>query len=414
MIGFFKKLLGLVLVVVLLCSGGVAVFVYTFNPNDYKEEISEYVAGETGRALTMSGDIELSLWPDIGLDLGGVALADARGFGGKPFLAVEQAKLVVRLLPLLSGEVRVAGVALKGAHLKLVQNRNGVNNWDDLMKSPRANQRTGREKPASGKGAAGGVLLLAALGQIEMEDVSVAWKDDRNNDSWNVRMRRFETGVWSDFETRLQLKDLAAVFDVNGSMGGVTDGMNLRGVTLRSTRLSMELGGDRTAMQSLDGDIALELEDGRFRSARGGAFLTTLENVAAFLQGRPPAVSDDALVIESVRATLTLERSVGRNDDLAAELPLFDVTGEGQLDFAREYADYTLHLKLKGTDQRIPVRVTGHFDNLEYDVSMPGFVEKIRELGEKAGEKIKKGLERAPEKAQKLLDKTIENLKLPF
>lgn len=448
MIRWLKKLLVSVLVLVALVIGVVAVFVSVFDANDYRAEISEYVGGAVGRAFRIGGDIELSVWPDIGLAVGGVEMSDARGFGKRPFLKVEEARVVVRRLPLLSGEVQVAGVVLKGAHLKLVQNRNGANNWDDLVGQSR-NTRTGREMPASGSDndSIGGALLLAALGRVELEDVSVAWKDGGSGDSWRLHLHRFETDVSSDFETRLQLEDLAAGFDVKGNMKGVTDGVDLRGVTLNADRFSTAIGGDSKVRQSLTGDITLALQDGRFTGAGGSAFLKTAERVAAFLQNRAPAVSGDALVIESVRATLALENGVGRNADLSAKLPLFDVGGEGQLDFGQMTADYTLHLQLKGGDRRIPVRITGPLDNLDYDIPVPDFVRKIQELTEqarqkirkgaeyakekagkelgKAGEKIKKGLEQAKEKAgdklapagekaQELLDKVRDKLKLPF
>lgn len=404
---WLKKLLAGVLALVALVVVAGVVFVSVFDANDYKAEISEQVGGAIGREFNIGGDIELSLWPDIGLAVGGVEMPDARGFGKRPFLEVEEARAVVRLLPLLSGEVQVAGVALKGAHLKLVQNRNGVGNWEDITGQSRAT-RTGRE--ASARDRPDSALLLGALGRVELEDVSVAWKDAGSGDSWQLHLHRFETDVSSDFETRLQLEDLAAEFDVKGNMKGVTDGVDLRGVTLNTDRFSTAIGGDSKVRQSLTGDITLALQNGRFTGAGGSAFLKTAENIAAFLQGRAPAVSGDALVIESVRATLALENGVGRNDDLSAKLPLFNATGEGQLDFARMTADYTLHLQLKGGEQRIPVHITGPLNNLDYDIPVPDFVRKIKELTEQARQKIERGAERAKEKVEKELERAREKI----
>jgi len=459
MMKWLKKLLAGVLVLVALVVVAGAVFVSVFDANDYRAEISEYVGGETGRAFRIGGDIQLALWPDIGLAVGGVEMADARGFGKQPFLKVEQARVIVRLLPLLSGEVQVAGMALKGAHLKLVQNRRGVGNWEDLVErslgAAAGREMRGSGRNGSGKSGAGGMsasgrnggggrdssngssdgsggggsndngggndgsttsdtgggaLLLGALGQIELEDVSVAWKDDRSGDSWLLHIRSFETDVSSDFATRLQLEDLAAEFDVKGSMQGVADGVDLRGVTLNTDRLSTAIGGGDKVRRSLTGDIALALQDGRFAVAGGGAFLKTAERVAAFLENRAPAVSGDALVIESARATLALDNGVGRNDDLSARLPLFNATGEGRLDLAQMTADYTLYLQLKGGDRRIPVRITGPLDNLDYDIPAPDFVRKMRELTEQAQQKIKREAERAKEKVRKELDRAKEKV----
>ena len=47
-----------------------AIILATFNPNDYKQKLSDLVLEKKGRTLKLAGDIKLNFWPKIGADLG--------------------------------------------------------------------------------------------------------------------------------------------------------------------------------------------------------------------------------------------------------------------------------------------------------------------------------------------------------
>ncbi|MCK4894600.1 MAG: AsmA family protein, partial [Calditrichia bacterium] len=76
------KLLGFLIsaVFVLLIMLVVALTIF-IDPNDYKDEIAVLVKEQTGRTLSIEGDLELSFFPWIGVEIGKVQLANAPGFG---------------------------------------------------------------------------------------------------------------------------------------------------------------------------------------------------------------------------------------------------------------------------------------------------------------------------------------------
>src|SRR5262245_43511781 len=121
---------GLVGLIVLLLIG-VALFV---NPNNYRGEIADLVKKQTGRELTLTGDLHLSVFPWIALGLGPAALSDAPGFGPKPFASIQEAKVSVKLLPLLRGKLEVGSVRLAGVEVRLITDARGRHNWSDLAK----------------------------------------------------------------------------------------------------------------------------------------------------------------------------------------------------------------------------------------------------------------------------------------
>jgi uncharacterized protein involved in outer membrane biogenesis len=59
------------------------------DPNDYRDDIEQLVERETGRDLTLTGDLKLSVFPWIALELGATSLGDAPGFGDEPFRSPE-------------------------------------------------------------------------------------------------------------------------------------------------------------------------------------------------------------------------------------------------------------------------------------------------------------------------------------
>ena len=93
---WLKRLLLVFGVLLLLVVGGVAAFVATFDPNAYKGRIEELVKAKTGRTLTLAGNMQLAIYPRLGLRLNDVSLSNPPGFGQQPFARVSQASLYVQ------------------------------------------------------------------------------------------------------------------------------------------------------------------------------------------------------------------------------------------------------------------------------------------------------------------------------
>ncbi len=104
-----------------------------FDPNDYRDDIAAAVEKQTGRTLTIEGDIELSLFPWLGVEVGRVTLADREGFHDEPFLEIDGMEAAVRLLPLLWGQLETRAVQIEAPVARLMVNEAGESNWEDLI-----------------------------------------------------------------------------------------------------------------------------------------------------------------------------------------------------------------------------------------------------------------------------------------
>jgi AsmA protein len=121
-----------------LFVGAISVVVFTVDPNSFKPMIVEMVKAKKQRTLTLTGDIKLTLFPKLGLDLGKAALSEHQG--DKDFAAVDRLRLGVSWLPLLRNELLVEQVMVDGLHAHLVRYPDGSTNFDDLMKKEEASE----------------------------------------------------------------------------------------------------------------------------------------------------------------------------------------------------------------------------------------------------------------------------------
>jgi AsmA protein len=124
-------------VVVLLCAALVGVWLMV-NPNHYKDKIAAAVKESTGRELRVTGDIKLSVFPWVALELGPASVGNPPGFSEEPFLSFTHAVLRVKLLPLLRERLEIARVEIDGLDVRLRRNAQGRGNWQDAEGRPNA------------------------------------------------------------------------------------------------------------------------------------------------------------------------------------------------------------------------------------------------------------------------------------
>lgn len=117
--------------VVFAFAGLAAYIAATFDPNDYKPQIIRLVQEKKQRTLKLDGDIKLAFWPSLGADLGRLSLSEFKS--DREFAAVERARVSLALMPLLSKELVVNEVTIKGLRANIVRFKDGRMNIDDLL-----------------------------------------------------------------------------------------------------------------------------------------------------------------------------------------------------------------------------------------------------------------------------------------
>jgi AsmA protein len=170
-------LIGLIVIALVL----VVIFV---DPNDYRDRLAQLVKEKTGRELTLTGDLKLSVFPWIAIETGAASLGDAPGFGPEPFVSIREARVGVRLIPLLSGRIEVGNVKLDGARIRLITDEQGRDNWADLGEGDQS------ETPA----AESTTTEVPTIAGLEISDAAVVMENRKEKSRREVRDFHLKTG----------------------------------------------------------------------------------------------------------------------------------------------------------------------------------------------------------------------------
>ena len=240
--GRIFKVLGLVIgafvVLFVALLIGIALLI---DPNDYKDQITDAVADATGRQLTLEGDLELKLFPRLGIALGAAELSNAQGFGDAPFARIANAELRLGLLPLLSRRIEIDRASLSGLRLNLARNAAGTTNWDDFTRTSAANQSA----DAATAEAAGGAIDLS-VGAVQIDDAEVIWRDAMAGQDWqlsnfNLSASGFNPGRAFPLAMGFELAGAEMTVAVQAEMRAL---LSLADNTYRLDQLDVDLNGE--------------------------------------------------------------------------------------------------------------------------------------------------------------------------
>jgi AsmA protein len=182
---FLYAIGGLVALVVI----AIAALVATFDPNKYKGELARVVKEKTGRTLAVEGNIGLSFYPSIGVAVGKTTLSERNS--DKTFARIDDAKVSLALLPLLSRQVVVDRVTLSGLNVDLVQGKDGRTNFADLAGA--GGSAPPAKTPPTERGAKGEAVRIDVAG-IEIRKSSATWRDEATGGRYKATIDKLETG----------------------------------------------------------------------------------------------------------------------------------------------------------------------------------------------------------------------------
>jgi AsmA protein len=252
---------------------GLLLILLLVDPNAYRGRLQDVVRARTGRELALQGDLKLSVFPWLAIELGPATLGNAPGFDRAPMLAIRHARLGLKLWPLLHGRFEVGSVRLDGPAVRLEVDGRGRNNWSDLLQ---------RQAPATAE--QGPRRFEGSIAGIAVEDGSLVYVDHRAGttrklEQLRLRSGRMEAGqafplqlqavLTPDPKSRIELKlDTRARIDTAaGRYGFEAPALALRlvgkkwpqsalPVTLRFASVVADLGAQTLAADGLHLEVA--------------------------------------------------------------------------------------------------------------------------------------------------------------
>jgi len=219
-------------VVIVVAAAVIAYLAATFDPNQYKPQIVQAVKERTQRTLTLAGDIDVTFFPSIGARLGKATLSEKGS--AREFASVTDIHVAVKLWPLLSREVVVDALEVKGLRAQLVRHKDGRTNFADLGGAPPPGKPA--PKPAER------TPVKIDIARVEIADAAVSYVDQQAGtkyefDRLNLKTGRIAEGVPSDIELKVHGRGSEPAFDLETEL---------------KTRLTFDLASNAYALQGLD------------------------------------------------------------------------------------------------------------------------------------------------------------------
>jgi AsmA protein len=117
--------------VTVLLLGLIIYFAVIFDSNAYKPLVIDLVKEKKQRELRLDGDINLSLFPKLGIELGPLTLSERNS--NVEFASAERVLVSLALLPLLRKQLELDEVLIKGLKANLIRLNDGSINLADLL-----------------------------------------------------------------------------------------------------------------------------------------------------------------------------------------------------------------------------------------------------------------------------------------
>ncbi len=198
-----KWLLGGLVALAVLIIAAVIMLPKVIDPNDYRDQVSEVVRKQTGRALSINGDLSLSVFPWLGVRTEQVTLSQPNHlsdkFGGGNMLEVAETNVRIKALPLLKSltsdkyDIQVATIVLKQPKVHIITTKKGLTSLDGLSgddngtKPPQQSQSDDKQTAA----AAGVALVVQG---VDLQGGNLIWEDRQVDQRYEVKGLTLTTG----------------------------------------------------------------------------------------------------------------------------------------------------------------------------------------------------------------------------
>lgn len=349
--------------VVGIAVAGAAYVAATFNPNDYKVKIIQAVKDSKQRNLHLDGDIKLSFFPNIGVNLGKVSLSEFNS--DKEFAAVETARVSLALMPLLSKQVIVNEVAVSGLKVTLVKHKNGTTNIDDLLGKDE-NKKDGSQ------------AVKFDIASVAIEKTNLTYRDEGSGAQYaikdlNLNTGRITNGVSSKINLSAGVQANQPKLDINTQLKATLtfdlekqryqlEGLDLQasGTALDINNLKLKVGGDVSA------DLTTQ-EFGAKKFTLHATGAKAKDNFEATLDAPALSLTKDKFSGDKLTLNAKLNGAVG---NIVATLSLPSLEGNAQ---SFKSSAMTLDLDMKQPEQSFKVKLSsplsGNFQAQQFNLS---------------------------------------------
>ncbi len=314
-----KKLFVILGILVVLFVGAVFTAPFWVPTETIKSQLTTQVESETGRKLSVDGDLSLSLLPNLAVKMTDVRFDNVPGSNVRDMVAMDELSVVLKILPLLSKTVEVSEFVLKDPTIHLEVDAEGRPNWEMATSTPTA-------QPAESESTSeAGSLPIAELklGDIRLDNGSLTYVDHAAGTEEKIEA----------INLTISLADIQSPLGILGSL-------DYKGETVE---LDLDLDNPRAVLDGAQTPLKLGIESDKVQlgftgdlinqaspSAAGDIDLSvpSIKELAAWL-AEPVDMPEGAL--EALTISGKLNGSAARVAFTDATISLDKMTGQGEV-----------------------------------------------------------------------------------
>ncbi|MFT6836481.1 MAG: hypothetical protein ACJA0H_002532 [Francisellaceae bacterium] len=170
--------------------------------NQFKPLIEARIKQQSGRNLTLNGDISWSILPTVSLQVNNGVVSNPKNFSKMGnFATFDKVTASVQLLPLLRGEVKINSLKYSGVTINLKRLEDGEDNWHfikERLQSLSLNKNENSTKVILENENTNKQLSMS-INEITLKNVRINYQN--NNQSWFILLNRFNIKLHLDENT---------------------------------------------------------------------------------------------------------------------------------------------------------------------------------------------------------------------
>lgn len=164
-------------VLLILVIGGLAAAVYNIEGliRSRKDPILAELSIALGREVT-AGDLNVSVWSGLGVQVNDLVIGDDPGFSKEPFLTAKHLNLKLAWRPLLNKDVQISDFQFEEPQIQLIRDAKGVMNTASLSKAG-----------TSGSGGESGSGVKVSVQSFRIDDGQVTYTDKAAGQTTDIK-----------------------------------------------------------------------------------------------------------------------------------------------------------------------------------------------------------------------------------
>ncbi len=164
-----RKFIKIAIAALVLIIGALLVAPFLIPMDVYKKEATDRLTLMLGRKVEIGGALRLKLFPNVAIEVHEVKIGNPPGFSAQPFAMVGTFAMDVPLNALLNKQIIITSLKLKKPVVRLEVNKQGKNNWQIEIQTPKTASLRGGEADAAIQSWACTLDCFAALAMTKEE-----------------------------------------------------------------------------------------------------------------------------------------------------------------------------------------------------------------------------------------------------